>query len=400
MIANADDALLAGVRAVLVGSGTALSMFGAVLGEQGADVIRIEAPARGDDLRRRGPFAGDHSLTWAVAARSSRSVTCALAHPEGRALARRLLEGAAVIGECLGPGGLEALDLGLEGLRGPRALVRFSGRGQAGPEAAQEAPEVVALAMSGLLGLTGQPERPPVPFGVRLAEQLAGVSGATAALAALLDEPAGDELGPVVIDLATHSAALRLTEWTVAAYDRLGVERHREGNRPSSVAPLDVYLTADGDHVALVGGSDANFARLVKAMDREDLLSDERFASSDARVAHGSEINGLVASWVHSQRTDEVERRCLSCGAPFGRVAGAPDIFANAHLAARGDLVTIDDPTIGPHVQQAPHPRVVGAAPIVPTPAPTLGQHNEQIWCDELGITPAELDRLRASGIV
>jgi crotonobetainyl-CoA:carnitine CoA-transferase CaiB-like acyl-CoA transferase len=400
VIADADDALLAGVRAVLVGSGTALSMFGAVLGEQGADVVRIEAPATGDDLRRRGPFAGEHSLTWAVAARSSRSVTCALTHPEGRSLARRLLAGATIIGECLGPGGLEALDLGLEGLRGPRAVVRFSGRGQAGPEAAQEAPELVALALSGLLGLTGQPERPPVPFGVRLAEQLAGVSGATAALAALLDESPDAEDGPVVIDLATHAAALRLTEWTVAAYDKLGFERRREGNRPSSVAPLDVYVTADGDHVAMVGGSDANFARLVRAMDREDLLSDRRFATSEARVAHGTEINTLVAAWVQSQRTDEVERRCLSSGAPFGRVAGAAEILANAHLAARGDLVTIDDPVVGSHVQQAPHPRIVGAAPTQPAPAPTLGQHNEQIWCDELGIAPAELARLRASGIV
>ena len=400
MIADATDALLVGVRVVLLGSGTALSMFGAVLGEQGADVIRIEPPSIGDDLRRRGPFVGEHSLTWAVSSRSSRSVTCDLVHPEGKALALRLLGGATIIGESLGPGQLEALALGLEALPGPRALVRFSGRGHVGPEASQEAPELVALAMSGLLGLTGQPQRPPVPFGVRLAEQLAGVSGATAALAALLDESPDHEGRPVVIDLATHAAALRLTEWTVAAYDKLGFERRREGNRPSTVAPLDVYVTADGDHVAIVGGSDANFARLVKAMDREDLVSDERFATADARVAHGDEINQFVALWVASHRTDDIEQRCLACGAPFGRVAGPAEILANAHLAARGDLVVVDDPTIGSHVQQAPHPRVVGALPTVPTPAPTLGQHNEEIWCGEFGISPAELTRLRAASII
>lgn len=400
MITDAANALLLGVRVVLLGSGTALSMFGAVLGEQGADVIRIEPPSLGDDLRRRGPFVGEQSLTWAVAARSSRSVTCDLAHPEGKALALRLLEGATIIGESLGPGQLEALALGIEALSGPRALVRFSGRGHVGPEASQEAPELVALAMSGLLGLTGQPQRPPVPFGVRLAEQLAGVSGATAAMAALLDESPDQEGHPVVIDLATHAAALRLTEWTVAAYDKLGIERRREGNRPSTVAPLDVYMTTDGEHVAIVGGSDANFARLVKAMDREDLLSDERFATADARVAHGDEINQFVARWAASHRTDDIERRCLTCGAPFGRVAGPAEILANAHLAARGDLVVIDDPTIGSHVQQAPHPRVVGAPPAVPTPAPTLGQHNVEIWCDEFGITPAELTRLRAAAII
>lgn len=400
MIAGTTDALLAGVRTVLLGSGTALSMFGAVLGEQGADVIRIEPPGLGDDLRRRGPFADGHSLTWAVAARSTRSVSCDLAHPDGKALALRLLDDATIIGEGLGPGRLEALALGLEELRGPRAVARFSGRGHVGPEAPQEAPELVALGMSGLLNLTGQPHRPPVPFGVRLAEQLAGVSGATAALAALLDGSPDRDGGPVVIDLATHAAALRLTEWTIAAYDKLGMERRREGNRPSSVAPLDVYVTADGDHVAIVGGSDANFARLVKAMNRQDLLSDERYATSTARVAHGDEINGIVAAWVESNRTDDVERSCIESGAPFGRVAGPAQILANAHFAARGDLVTIDDPTIGPHVQQAPHPRVVGAAPTMPTPAPTLGQHNEQVWCDEVGVTPIEFARLRASGII
>ncbi|TML11534.1 MAG: hypothetical protein E6G39_13565 [Actinobacteria bacterium] len=399
MTDDAPEALLRGVKVVLLGSGTALSMFGSILGEQGADVVRIEPPAIGDDLRRRGPFADDESLTWAVAARSSRSVTCDLTHPEGTALAVRLLSQCTIVGECLGAGRLDALDA-LPTLRGPRVVVRFSGRGYAGPAAAHEAPELVALAMSGLLSLTGQPHRPPVPFGVRLAEQLAGVSGATAALAALLDATPDDENRPLLVDLATHAAALRLTEWTVAAYDVLGTQRQREGNRPSSVAPLDVYVTADGDHVAIVGGSDANFARLVKAMDRNDLLTDERFVTADDRVAHGDEINDLVASWVEARSTDDVERRCLECGAPFGRVAGPAAILADAHLTARGDLVVVDDPTIGSHVQQAPHPRVIGAMPVIPTPAPTLGQHNEQVWCEEVGITTAELARLRELGVV
>jgi crotonobetainyl-CoA:carnitine CoA-transferase CaiB-like acyl-CoA transferase len=336
-----------------------------------------------------------------VAARSSRGVTCDLAHPEGAALARRLLADCTIAGEALGPGRLDALGLSVDSWRGPRVVVRFSGRGYAGPAAGHGAPELVALAISGLLSLTGQPHRPPVPFGVRLAEQLAGVSGATAALAALLDTTPDESNGaPIVVDLATHAAALRLTEWNVAAYDKLGTQRQREGNRPSSVAPLDVYVTADGDHVAIVGGSDANFARLVKAMDRNDLLTDARFVTADDRVAHGDEINYLVGAWVNARSTDEVEQRCLASGAPFGRVAGPAEILADAHLVARGDLVVVDDPSIGAHVQQAPHPRVIGAPPTPLVPAPTLGQHNEQIWCDEVGITRAELARLRDLGIV
>ena len=400
MIAADTLALLQGLRVVLLGSGTALSMFGAVLGEQGADVIRIEPPQHGDVLRRRGPFVDDHSLSWAVAARSSRSVTCDLHHPDGMQLAVRLLTSSNVVGECLGPGGFESLGFETDAWRGPRVVVRFSGRGVTGPDASHEAPELVALALSGLLGLTGQPHRPPVPFGVRLAEQLAGVSGAAAALAALLDDAPDRGGQPVVVDIATHAAALRMTEWTVAAYDALGIVRQREGNRPSTVAPLDVYVTADGDHVAIVGGSDANFARLARAMNRSDLLTDERYATATARVERGSEINGLVASWVEANHTEFVERRCIESGAPFGRVAGPARIFDDAHFAARGDLVVVDDPIVGAHRQPAPHPRVVGSPTVVPSPAPALGQHNEAVWCDELGLTRVDLERLRDLGVV
>jgi crotonobetainyl-CoA:carnitine CoA-transferase CaiB-like acyl-CoA transferase len=398
--AHEAHALLRDVRVALLGSGTALSMFGAVLGDQGAEVIRVESPHNGDELRRRGPFVDQHSLTWAVAARSTRSVTCDLGHPDGMRLAARLLARCHIVGEELGPGGLEALGFDTHALQGPRAIVRFSGRGVVGPAASSEAPELIALALSGLLALTGQPDRPPVPFGVRLAEQLAGVSGATAALAALLDEEPDREKQPVVVDIATHAAALRMTEWTVAAYDRLGIVRHREGNRPSTVAPLDVYITADGDHVAIVGGSDANFTRLANAMNRLELLADERYATAAARVEHGGEINDLVATWVGSNRTEFVEQRCIECGAPFGRVAGPAQMLADAHLAARGDLVIVDDPMIGSHIQAAPHPRVLGSPSVVPSPAPTLGQHNEDVWCVELGLPRSELDRLRELGVV
>jgi formyl-CoA transferase len=389
---------LTGVRVVLLGTGTPLSTFGSMLGDQGADVVRVE-PTGGDPGRLEPPFAGGASLAWAVGARSCRSVTCNVEDSRGRGMLLRLLGQADIVGEGLGQGGLERNGLWPDAFKGPRALVRFSGYGQSGPYADRQAPELVALASGGMLALTGFPGTAPVPFGVRLAEQMAGLSGVTAALAAALDQ-APDNEWPVAIDIATYAAVLRVTEWTVAAWDRLGVERQREGNRPSTVAPLDVYRTADGDHVAIVGGSDANFGRLVNAMGLPELAGDPRYATPDSRVAARHQINDVVADWVGSLSTAEVERRCLDAGAPFGRVAGPEALLANPHFQARGDLVVIDDPAVGPHRQQAPHPRFSGYPEAVPTPAPALGQHNEEVWCGEVGLDKETFAALRHGGVI
>jgi crotonobetainyl-CoA:carnitine CoA-transferase CaiB-like acyl-CoA transferase len=383
---------------VLLGSGVAISTFGSVLADQGADVVRVEPPT-GDPGRLEPPLVDGASLAWAVAARSCRSVTCDPENAEGRALVLRLLSRADLVGDGMGPGRMEQLGLWPGAFKGPRALVRFSGYGQYGPYADRQAPELVALASGGMLALTGHPTGAPVAFGVRLAEQLTGLSGATAALAAALD-PTPDSDWPVPVDIATYAAVLRITEWTVAAWDRLGVERQREGNRPSTVAPLDVYRSADGDHVAIVGGSDANFGRLVQAMDRPDLVEDQRYATPDSRVAARHQINDIVADWVSSLSTAEVERRCLEAGAPFGRVAGPQDLLTNPHFTARGDLVTVEDPVVGPHRQQAPHPRFSGYADALPAPAPALGQHNEAVWCNEVGVGRQDFVRFKDQGVI
>lgn len=391
--------MLEGIRVVVVGSGTPVSTFASLLGDHGCDVIRVEGPRTGDPGRTRGPMVDGGSLEWAVAARSCRGVTCDAETADGRRLLARLFATADVIGDGLGPLGLERLGMAPDDLRGPSVVVRFSGRGVADPGEGAGAPELVALAEGGMLALTGHPDRLPVPLGVRYAEQLAGISGVTAALAALLAAPPAGE-PPSTADIATRSAVLRVTEWTVPAFDRLGTERVREGNRPSSVAPLDVYLSADDQYLAIVGGSDANFARLVRAMNRPELLIDPRFATSAARVERSGEINDLVAGWVRDRTADEVERQCASSGTPFGRVAHAGELLDDPHFLARGDFVLVDDPAVGAHRQQAPHPRVDGERVDAVRPAPLLGQHNREVWCDDLGLEPHRLDELEAKGIV
>src|SRR5437588_1340940 len=183
------------------------------------------------------------------------------------------------------------------------------------------------------------------------------------------DRPGGTGIGGVV-DAPLYGSIQRVLEWTIAGYDRLGVVRNREGNRLANSAPLDNYPTKDGKYVCIVAGSDANFARLCKAMDREDLLTDPEWDTLAKRAARADDINGIVADWTSARTAAEVEAACVAHDVPVGTAYSAADIVADAHMAARGDLVTVDDSVVGPMKQQAPFPRLDGRPPAPPTSAP------------------------------
>jgi crotonobetainyl-CoA:carnitine CoA-transferase CaiB-like acyl-CoA transferase len=176
--------------------------------------------------------------------------------------------------------------------------------------------------------------------------------------------------------------------------------RGREGNRLSNSAPLDNYPTADGRFVCIVAGSDANFARLCRAMGRPDLLADPRYATLADRAAHGEEINGIVAEWTAARTSAEAEAACVAHDVPVATAYTARDITGDPHFAARGDLVSVEDPVAGTLRQQAPYPRLVGEEQSVPAGAPVLGADNEAVWCGMAGLTHDELEELRAKGIV
>ena len=233
---------------------------------------------------------------------------------------------------------------------------------------------------------------------------LRGALDGLAAVAGLYGRDRGrpdDRPGPgAVIDAPLYGAVLRVLEWTLAGYDRLGIVRQREGNRLSHSAPLDNYPSADGFFVCIVAGSDANFGRLCQAMDRPDLRADPRFATLADRARHGDIINGEVARWTGARTAAEVETACVAFDVPVATAYTAVEIAADAHFAARHDLVTVDDPVLGPIRQQAPYPRLVGEAGTTPSGAPTLGADNVEVWCDMVGLTPDELDGLRDRGIV
>jgi crotonobetainyl-CoA:carnitine CoA-transferase CaiB-like acyl-CoA transferase len=392
---------LTGLRVLDLGTRIAAPFCAGLLGEMGADVVKIEQPGTGDFMREIGPFTDDgYSLFWAVEGRGRRSVTIDLRKPEGQDLFRRLAAKADVVVENFRPGTLERWHIGPGDLDPRLVIVRISVFGQTGPNAERPGLDRMGIGYGGLLHLTGYPDRPPVRPGVTTSDYLTGTFAAQAALAALYGRDARAEGKGAVIDASLYGAVLRILEWTLAGYDRLGIVRNREGNRLANSAPLDNYPTGDGKYVCIVAGSDANFARLCKAMDRPDLLDDPRFTKLADRAVHGDLINGVVADWTLERTAQDVEERCVAYDVPVATAYTAVDIFNDPHMAERGDLVEIADPVAGPHRQQAPFPRFAGEPIPVPTGAPRLGEHTREVLAADLGLSEPDLDRLAEDGII
>jgi crotonobetainyl-CoA:carnitine CoA-transferase CaiB-like acyl-CoA transferase len=389
---------LSGLRVIDVGTRIGAPFCAGLLGEWGADVVKVEDPRGGDFMRTIGPFEDGYSLFWAVEGRGRRSVTCDLRQPVGQELFRKLAATADVVVENFRPGTMEQWHLGPTDLDPRLVYVRISVFGQDGPWAKRPGLDRLGIAYGGLLHLTGYPDRPPVRPGVTVSDYLTGVFAAEAALAALYARDArGDGTGAVV-DAPLYGAILRILEWTVAGHDRLGIVRGREGNRLANSAPLDNYLSSDGRYVCIVAGSDANFARLCRAMRRAELIDDPRFRTLEERARNGDVINGFVADWCAARSALEIEAACLEQDVPVGTAYDAADITANEHMQARGDLVTVDDPVVGPVRQQAPYPRLSTMPVTAPSGAPQLGEHNDEIWGDLL--TADEYAAAREAGAI
>ena len=401
------DAPLAGLRVIDVGTRISAPFCAGLLGEMGAEVIKVEQPEGGDFMRTIGPFAvspdgGDYSMWWAVEGRGRLGVTVDLRRPEGQDLFRRLAATADVVCENFRPGTLEGWGVGPDSCDPRLVWARISVFGQDGPYSGRPGLDRMGIAYGGLLAITGYPDRPPVRPGVTISDYLTGTFAAEAVLAALYrrDRPDSGTGRGGVVDAPLYGAVLRVLEWTIAGQDRLGMVRERQGNRLANSVPIDNYATADGRYVCIVGGSDANFRRLCRAMGRPELADDSRWSTLAGRVEDAEAVNDLVAAWVAGHSAREVEETCVAQGVPVGLAYDAAEIIADPHVRARGDLVEVDDPRAGPHLQQAPFPRLDGRRPTAPGPAPSLGQHNREVWCGLVGLAEEELAAFVDAGII
>jgi formyl-CoA transferase len=393
---------LAGVRVIELGTMIAGPFSATLLADFGAEVIKIEQPGAGDPMRQIGPFSHGESLWWNVEARSKRSMTLDLHTEDGREILRGLVSKADVLIENFRPGTMDRWGLGWKTLSeiNPRLVMcSISGYGQTGPYSQRPAYDRMAQAFAGILNVTGFPDRPPVRPGVAIADYGTAVFAAFAIMMAIYHRDARGGNGQH-IDTAMYEAMFRLTDNMLTCYDRLGTTRSRSGNLNRNAAPGDHFLTADNRYLVITVSSDALFARLCDCMGKPELVTDTRYSTHDARAGRLPEINGIVSDWVRSLTAQEACARLDAGQQPYSLIYTIEEIAKDPHYEARGSIATLDHPRLGPLKMQGVAPRLLGTPAPAIRPAPELGEATEHVLLNLLGKSIAEVERLRAAGVV
>jgi len=394
--------LLSGLRILDIGTMIAGPVACTLFADLDAEVIKVELPKRGDTVRHIGPFVDGECLYWHVEARNKKSVTLDLRDPQGQALFYDMVKHADAVVENFRPGTLEKWNLGFETLRqhNPKLIMlRISGFGQTGPYRERAGYDRIGLAFGGLMGVTGFPDRPPVRSGTSTADYQTALFGAFALMSAIYHR---DYLGGEgqEIDLSLYESVIRFTEVLVPEYDRLGVVRERRGNKHFAAAPGEHFQTSDGRYLILTISDDAGFQRLCRAMERQDLLKDPRYATHSSRWEHVDALNHIVADWIACTPVDSLCIMLDAAKLAYTFVYSIADIMQDAHYAARGSIATVEHPRIGPVKMAGVFPRFshVPQKPI--TPAPDLGQHNRAYYRDVLGLREEHIQELMQKGVI
>lgn len=396
---------LAGIRLIELGSLLAGPFTGRLLGDLGAEIVKVEAPGQPDPIRDWGKarYHG-RSLWWPVQSRNKKCITLNLRERKGQELLLRLVEHADVVTENFRPGTLERWNLGYEQLAGVNpgiVLARISGYGQTGPYAERAGFASVSEAMGGIRYINGFPGEPPPRMHISLGDSLAGMFAAQGILAALYwRDGAGGGIGQVV-DVSLLEASFALLESAVPEYDRLGIVREPQGTNLKGIAPSNIFESRDGKWVVIAANADNVFRRLCAAIERPELADDPRFASHGARGDHQEEIEGIVADWARERDAAEIDRVLNAAGVICGPIYTIADIFADPHFRAREMLIEHVDPEFGPYLGPGIVPKLTRTPGAVRWSAPwEEGSHNAEIYGGLLGLSDGELEALRAEGVI
>ena len=398
-----DEALLLDdIRVVELGQLLAGPFCGQLLGDFGAEVIKVEDPGSGDPMRQWGrekPYG--KSLWWPVVARNKKSVTANLRTEAGQDLVRRLLAEADVLVENFRPGTLERWGLAPEQLWSVNpglVITRVTGFGQSGPYAERAGYGSIGEAMGGIRYVTGDADRPPARAGISLGDSLAATFATLGTLVALHQR--GRTGRGQVVDSAIYEAVLAMMESLLPEWQIAGYQRERTGTTLPNVSPSNVYPTADGEMVLIAANQDTVFRRLVAVMQQPGLATDERFASHSARGRFMEELDGLIAEWSSTIKADELLEQLHSNGVPAGRIFRAKDMLADPHFAAREAIVRLAHPDLGEFAMHNVAPKLSDTPGRVRHVGPELGEHNEEIYHRLLELDDEALSSLRSAGVI
>jgi crotonobetainyl-CoA:carnitine CoA-transferase CaiB-like acyl-CoA transferase len=392
---------LQGVRVLDVSTVYAAPITAMMLGDYGADVIKVEHP-RGDPARTHGHSKDGHGLWWKVISRNKRTVTMNLGHPEGRELLERLVTDADVLIENFRPGVMEKWGLGpdrLHDINPALVILRVTGFGQFGPYATRRAFGTLAEAMSGFAHQTGQPDGPPTlpPFG--LADGVTGLAGTIAVLLALYQRKQNGGRGQV-IDISLLEPLMTLLGPGPSVYDQLGIVPGRHGNRSPNNAPRNTYKTRDGRWVAISASATSIAERVMRLVGRPEIAEQPWFHSARERVRHGDQLDGIVASWIGARDFDEVMRAFEEAGAAIAPIYDMEQLMNDPQVEALDAITTVEDEDLGPLRMQNLMFRLSENPGAIRFAGRRLGQDNEHIYSERLGLDAKRIDELREQGAI
>ncbi len=392
---------LGGVRVLDVATLFAGPFAARILGDHGAEVIKVEHP-RGDPARTHGHRKDGHGLWWKVLGRNKLAITLDLSRPRGQELLRGLVAKSDVLIENFRPGVMERWGLGWEALSAvnPRlVMLRVTGFGQFGPYASRPGFGTLAEAMSGFAHITGQPDGPPTlpPFG--LADGIAGLAGATAVMMALYHRDLHGA-GGQMIDLAIIEPILHVLGAQPTVYDQVGVVQQRTGNRSANNAPRNTYRTRDGRWVAISTSADRVAERVMRLVGHPEVVEEPWFATGGERAAHAEELDRLVGGWVAERTQEEVIAAFTAAGAAVAPIYDVAQVLEDPQYQALASIVSVEDEDLGPIRMQNQLFRMAATPGHVKFPGRRLGQDNEAVYTGLLGLTREDLAGLRQEGVV
>jgi crotonobetainyl-CoA:carnitine CoA-transferase CaiB-like acyl-CoA transferase len=394
---------LEGVRVLDIATFIAAPLAASILGEFGAEVIKIEQPYEGDPLRRFGvPSMGtDDTFCWLSEARNKKSITLDLRRPEGADILRQLVAKSDVVCENFRPRTMEKWGLGYEQLisiNPALVMLRISGFGQDGPYSGRPGFARIAHAFGGLAHLTGVEGGPPLtPGSTSLADYVSGVYGALGVMLAMRARDA-DGKGQY-IDLALYEPILRMLDDLAPAFAARGIIRGRQGLGTSNACPHGHFETRDG-WIAIACTNDRMFIRLASAMGKPEMAEPQSYGKTAARLRDAAHVDGVVQAWVGTMTTDEVVTLCADQDVPCTSVNTIEGIFADPHIAYRRNQVALHHDRLGDVFVPAVVPKLSRTPGQVDSLGPTLGSANAEILGGVLGMDEGKMKGLRAAGII